>query len=167
VPGPVLLGAVVGAHGIKGEVRVKTFTLAPENLGAYGPLTTDDGRKLSVTALRSTKPGEAIVRFEGVPDRNAAEALKGKQLSVPRDALPAPEADEFYHADLIGLEVQDTQHTALGTVRAVHNFGAGDVLEIETPAGTTELFPFNSDVVLNVELPVRIVVEPPRYDEGT
>ena len=93
--GRVLLGAVIAAHGTKGEVRVKTFTLAPDALGAYGPLTTDDGRALSIATLRTGKPGEAIVRFDGVADRNAAEALRGRQLSVPRTALPAPDADEF------------------------------------------------------------------------
>jgi 16S rRNA processing protein RimM len=159
----VLLGAVIGAHGIKGEVRVKTFTLSPDTLGAYGPLTTDDGRRLQVGALRAGKPGEAVVRFEGVADRNAAEALKGRQLFVPRDALPAPEADEFYHADLVGLAVEDSSNTALGRVRALHNFGAGDVMEIETPSGATEFIPFN--VVLKVELPTRIVIEPPSYGE--
>ncbi len=160
----VLLGAVIGAHGIKGEVRVKTFTLAPDALGAYGPLTTDDGRSLSVNALRTSKPGEAVVRFDGVADRNAAEALKGRQLFVPRDALPAPEADEFYHADLIGLAVEDPSNIALGRVRALHNFGAGDVMEIETPTGATEFVPFNASVVLKVELPTRIVIEPPNYE---
>ena len=158
----VRLGAVIGAHGIKGEVRVKTFTLSPDTLGAYGPLTTDDGRRLQVSALRAGKPGEAVVRFEGVADRNGAEALKGRQLFVPRDALPPPEADEFYHADLIGLAVEDTSNTALGRVRALHNFGAGDVMEIETRSGATEFVPFN--VVLKVELPTRIVIEPPSYE---
>ena len=155
---------MIGAHGIKGEVRVKTFTLTPDALGAYGPLTTDDGRRLLIGALRAGKPGEAVVRFDGVADRNAAEALKGRQLFVPREALPAPEEDEFYHADLVGLAVEDTSNTALGRVRALHNFGAGDVMEIETPSGATEFVPFS--VVLKVELPTRIVIEPPNYEEG-
>jgi 16S rRNA processing protein RimM len=159
------LGAVIGAHGTKGEVRVKTFTLAPDTLGAYGPLTTDDGRRLSVVHLRTGKPGEAIVRFDEIADRNAAEALKGRQLSVSRSALPAPDTDEFYHADLIGLQVEDREHVSLGRVRALHNFGAGDVMEIETANGATEFIPFNAAVVLKVELPTRIVIEPPQYEE--
>jgi 16S rRNA processing protein RimM len=162
----VLLGAIIGAHGIKGEVRVKTFTADPDTLGAYGPLTTDDGRCLSIGALRAGKPGEAVVRFDGVADRNQAEALKGRQLFVPREALPAPEEGEFYHADLIGLAVEDSSNTVLGRVRALHNFGAGDVMEIETPNGATEFIPFNASVVRKVELPTRIVIEPPSYDSG-
>ena len=160
----VLLGAVIGAHGIKGEVRVKTFTADPDTLGAYGPLTTDDGRHLRVIALHAGKPGEAVVRFDGVADRNGAEALKGRQLFVPRDALPDPEADEFYHADLVGLAVEDSSNAPLGRVRALHNFGAGDVMEVETPNGATEFIPFNASVVKKVELPTRIVIEPPGYE---
>jgi 16S rRNA processing protein RimM len=162
----VLLGAVIGAHGITGEVRVKTFTADPDALGAYGPLTTNDGRRLAVVALRTSKPGEVVVRFDNVADRDAAEALKGRELFVPRDALPKPEADEFYHADLIGLAVEDLSNTALGRVRAMHNFGAGDMMEIETPSGETEFVPFNASVVKKVELPTRIVIEPPSYESS-
>ena len=163
--GRVLLGAVIAAHGTKGEVRVKTFTLAPDALGAYGPLTTDDGRALSIATMRTGRPGEAIVRFDGIADRNAAEALRGRQLSVPRTALPAPDADEFYHADLVGLAVEDGSNVSLGRVRALHNFGAGDVMEIETPTGATEFIPFTSAVVRKVELPTRIVIDLPRHEE--
>jgi len=162
----VLLGAVIGAHGLKGEVRVKTFTSDPDALGAYGPLTTNDGRRLAVVTLRAGKPGEAVVRFDSVADRDAAEALKGRELFVPRDALPKPAADEFYHAALIGLAVEDSSSTALGRVRAMHNFGAGDMMEIETPSGETEFVPFNTIVVKRVELPTRIVIEPPSYEPG-
>ena len=84
---------------------------------------------------------------------------------ILRTALPAPEADEFYHADLVGLEVEDASSVSLGRIRALHNFGAGDVMEVETPAGATEFIPFNSAVVLKVELPTRIVIAPPRYEE--
>src|SRR5262245_41140030 len=164
--GRVLLGAVIAAHGTKGEVRVKTFTLTPENVRAYGPLMTDDGRSLTIASLRATKPGEAVVHFDGISDRNAAEALRGAQLSVAREALPAPEADEFYHADLIGLPVEDVAHAALGTVRAIHNFGAGDVMEIQTPTGATEFVPFTDDIVVKVELPTRIVIAPPRNEDS-
>jgi 16S rRNA processing protein RimM len=158
------LGAVIAAHGTKGEVRVKAFTSNPENLGAYGPLTLDDGRRLCVTALRIAKPGEIIVRFDGVSDRNAAEALTGSRLCVSREALPDPEADEFYHADLVGLAVEDQAHLPLGKVRAIHNFGAGDIMEIETTGGETEFVPFTDKVIVKVELPSRIVIVRPRYE---
>ena len=164
--GRVLLGAVIAAHGTKGEVRVKPFTLAPDALGAYGPLQTDDGRTLSVESLRSGRPGEVIVRFENVRDRDEADALRGRQLSVPRSALPAPDEDEVYHADLIGLQVEDEASLPLGRIRALHNFGAGDVMEIETPSGATEFIPFNSAIVRKIELPTRVVIDPPRYEEG-
>jgi 16S rRNA processing protein RimM len=126
----------------------------------------DDGRRLAVVALRAGKPGEVVVRFDSVADRDAAEALKGRELFVSREALPAPDADEFYHTDLIGLAVQDSSSTALGRVRAMHNFGAGDMMEIETPSGDTEFIPFNASVVKKVELPTRIVIEPPSYDSA-
>jgi 16S rRNA processing protein RimM len=160
------LGAVIAAHGTKGEVRIKAFTLNPESVGAYGPLMTDEGRSLTIASSRATKPGEAVVRFDGISDRTAAEALKGAQLSIAREALPAPAADEFYHADLIGLQVEDISRSAVGTVRAVHNFGAGDVMEIETSSGTTEFLPFTEEVVVKVELPARIVITPRRSEES-
>ncbi len=140
--GRVLLGAVIGAHGIKGEVKVKTFTAAPDALAAYGALHTDDGRTLSITAFRTGKAGRGDVRFEGIADRNAAEALKGTELSVSRTALPAPDEDEFYHADLIGLEVARSRRPCCwARYAALHNFGAGDVMEIETPDGRHRIHP--------------------------
>jgi len=157
---------ITGAHGIKGEVKVKTFTQSPEGLGAYGPLLTEDGRRFQIAALRPGKGEEAIVRFAGVSDRNAAETLKGEHLYVPRAALPPPEPGEFYHADLIGLRAEDASGNALGTVRAVHNFGAGDVIEIEFPDRKTEFIPFTDDSVPVVDTANgRIVIVPPRYAE--
>ena len=164
-PARVVLGIVTGAHGIMGEVKVKTFTAAPDGLGAYGALSTDAGRTLRVTHLRSTKPGEAVVRFEDVSGRNEAEALKGAQLYVPRSALPLPEPGEFYLADLVGLRAEDDTGVALGAVKAVHNFGAGDVLEIAMANGASEFVPFAEDVTVDIG-GGRIVVPMPRYDEG-
>jgi 16S rRNA processing protein RimM len=125
----VLLAAVMGAQGLKGEVKVKLFTGAPDALPRYGVLHTRDGRKLKITAFRPAKEGEAVIAFEGIGDRNQAEALKGTELFVDRAALPQPEEEEFYHADLIGLEVRDSEGRVLGKVIALHNFGASDVLE--------------------------------------
>jgi len=162
----VLVGAVAGAHGIKGEVRVKTFTVDPASLGAYGPLATENGSRLQIAALRPGRNGESIVRFDGVSDRNAAEALRGAQLYVSRAALPEPEAGEFYYADLIGLRAEDAKGAVLGTVRALHNFGAGDVIEIEFTGGETEFIPFTDANVPLVDLVAgRIVIVPPQYDE--
>jgi 16S rRNA processing protein RimM len=157
---------VVSAHGIKGEVKVKTFTERPDRLAAYGPVLTEDGRRFEIAALRATKADEAVVRFADVADRNAAESLKGQRLYVPRAALPELEAGAFYLADLIGLKAEDTSGNALGTVSAVHNFGAGDILEIEFLDGETEFIAFTDANVPAVDVGSgRIVVELPRYAE--
>jgi 16S rRNA processing protein RimM len=148
----VLLGAVVAAHGIKGEVRVKTFTLAPESLGAYGPLTTGSGRTLSIASIRPMKQSEMIVAFAGVADRNQAESLKGEGLYVARAQLPELEAGEFYQADLIGLKVEDSGGKDIGVVRAIHNFGAGDLIEIERVGGESEFIPLSDESVTRVDI---------------
>jgi 16S rRNA processing protein RimM len=165
--GPRLLLARIGAaHGVRGEVRVKAFTGDPLALGAYGPLLTEDGRTLTVERLRPDKT-LVVVKFRGVDDRNAAESLRGLRLFVDRAALPAPEdEDEFYHADLIGLEAVAADGAPLGTVVAVHDFGAGDILDIAPPAsadrGRSLLVPFTRACVPEIDLAAgRIVVAPP------
>lgn len=162
MPEKVLLAAVIGAHGLKGEVRVKAFTEDPSSLGSYGMLVTDAGRELRVDQVSSGKPGEAIVWFGGVRDRNAAEALKGEQLFVRREALPDPEPGEFYHADLVGLPAEDETGAPVGTVKAMHNFGAGDLIELEHTDGRTSFLLFSDATVPIVELGKRIVVRPPK-----
>ena len=162
----VLLGAVSAAHGISGEVKVKTFTASPESLGAYGPVATEKGRALAILTLRAVKGDEAIVRFEGVNDRNAAEALKGERLYIPRSALPDPEKGEFYQTDLIGLRVENRAGQHLGAVAGVHNFGAGDVIEIACAGGEREFVPFTDDFVPVVDIEQgRIVAELPHYED--
>jgi 16S rRNA processing protein RimM len=162
----VLLGAVIGAQGLKGEVKVKTFTQSPGKLGAYGPLHTKNGKSFRVTSVREAKDG-AVVTLEGVADRNAAEALKGAELFVPRSALPKEEAGEFYHADLIGLRAEDTEGRAIGTVRAVHNFGAGDVLEIVRDDGDEVFLPFTREVAQEIDIEGgRIVIAAPEEIEA-
>ena len=116
MPSDVLLAAVMGAQGLKGEVKAKLFTAAPDALPRYGVLHTKDGRKFKITAFRPTKEGEAVIAFEGIADRNQAEALKGSELFVERAALPEAGEDEFYHADLIGLEVRDSEGRVLGKI---------------------------------------------------
>lgn len=127
---PVTLAAIAGAHGVTGDVRLKLFG---EGFASLTPHKSFNGGALSLKALRDDGKGGAIARFAEVPDRVAAEALRGTTLTVPRAALPALGEDEYYHADLIGLSAVSDGGQALGTVVAVENFGAGDVLEIEKP----------------------------------
>lgn len=144
---PVQLAIVGTAHGIRGEVRVKPFTEDPLALADYGPLYTHDGRPLTIAAIRPAK-GVVIVRFDGIADRNAAETLAGEALFVDRSALPAElEEEEFYHADLVGLRVLDEADAEHGTVVAIHNFGAGDILEIRPASGPTRMIPFTRAAV--------------------
>ena len=160
-PDWVLLGRIGAAHGIAGAVRVKPFTARPESLGDYGALQTADGRTLHIRALR---PAGAmlVVQFEGIDDRNAAEALNGLDLYVPRDRLPAAGADEYYHADLIGLDAVTIAGERIGTVAAVPNYGAGDLIEIARDSGTTVLVPFTRAVVPEIDLEGRrLVIDPP------
>ncbi len=131
----VTLATIGAPHGVKGEVRVKSFTAEPMALGGYGPLFSKDGRKLEVERLRPAKGDMLVAKFLGIEDRDAAEALKGLAIGVDRAALPAPEPDEFYHADLIGLAAFDAAGAPLGTVVAVDNYGAGDILEIAPASG--------------------------------
>jgi 16S rRNA processing protein RimM len=132
-----MLAAVIGAHGIAGEVRLKVFA---DDLATYKSF---NGGALTLKSLRDGSNG-AIARFAEVPDRNAAEALRGTALTVPRSALPALEEGEYYHVDLIGLPAVDEQGAALGQVIAVDDYGAGDVIEIETPEGKRFMVPMNA-----------------------
>jgi 16S rRNA processing protein RimM len=140
----VILAAVAGAHGVGGEVRLKLFAEGLESLKRQQRLFAGD-RPLT---LRSIRPGSAgaIARFAEIADRGAAEALRGALLSVPRAALPALAEGEYYHADMIGLACVDAGGATLGTVVAVENFGAGDLLEIERPGGKRALIPFKPGV---------------------
>jgi 16S rRNA processing protein RimM len=162
----VLLGVVIGAQGLKGEVKVKTFTETPETLAAYGPLHTKDGREMRVTFLRAIKDG-AVAQLHGVNDRSSAEALKGTELFVSRDALPDADAGEFYHTDLVGLRAEDTEGRAIGSVRAVHNFGAGTVIEIVRENGDEVFLSFTREVAREIDLKGgRIVIAEPQDIEA-
>jgi 16S rRNA processing protein RimM len=148
---PVQMAVIGAAHGIKGELRVKTFTGDPLALGDYGTLYAKDGRAFEIVNLRPQ--GEVVVvRFKGVSDRNAAEALTGTELFVDRSALPDDaEEDEFYHADLIGLAVRDETGANLGTVRTVQNYGGGDILVVAGLGGEA-LVPFTRAAVPHVDI---------------
>lgn len=159
----VCVAAITGSFGVRGEARVKSFCAEPSALGDYGPLSDDKGtREFAVTITRPVKGGFAV-RLSGVKTKEEADALKGTRLYAPREALPALPDDEFYHADLIGLPVFDTGGTQLGRVKAVHDHGAGDLLEIHGPGlKSTVLLPFTREVVPTVDLEAgRIVADPP------
>ena len=166
-PNRVLLGRIAGAHGIRGEVLIKTFTHVPEAIGAYGPLGDKRGaRTFEIQSVRAMAKG-VVARLQGVGDRNAAEALKGVELYVERERLPPAADGEFYHADLIGLAAVDGERKPLGEIVAVHNFGAGDLIEVRlTGSGKTELVPFTDAAVPEVDISARrAVVVLPRTDE--
>ncbi len=166
-PATSFSAAVIGAQGLKGEVRVKTFTEHPEALAQYRGLHTSDGRQFTVTGARATKPDEAVLTLAEVTDRTHAESLKGTELYVARQALPATGEDEFYHADLIGLRAEDVEDRVLGVVKAIHNYGASDVIEIEQPGGDSLLLAFTKETVPHIEIDKgRIVIAVPRDDEA-
>ena len=159
----ICVGQFGAPHGVRGEVRLRSFTADPDAIAAYGPLETEDGHVVQIEALRRAKD-HFVARLAGVGDRNAAERLTNVKLYVLRERLPAPDhADEFYHADLIGLIVVDRDGGKLGTVVAVHNFGAGDLIEVRPANGhVTQMLPFNETTVPVVDLAAgRLIVEPP------
>jgi 16S rRNA processing protein RimM len=158
----ICLGIITGAHGIKGWVRVKSFTAAPEAIADYGPLSDESGARSFAMELVGAQKGVLLARIKGIEDRNAAEGLKGLRLYVRRADLPPPEADEFYEADLIGVAALLEDGTVFGTIRAVNDFGAGASLEIEDPAGKMVLVPFTNAAVPVVDIAQkRVVVVPP------
>ncbi|MES2844321.1 MAG: ribosome maturation factor RimM [Pseudomonadota bacterium] len=160
----VCVGAIAGSFGVQGEVRLKSFCSDPEAITTYGPLFTEDGsRSFTVKLTRASVSGGLGVRLSGVATKEQADALKGVSLYVDRSKLPTLPDDEFYHADLIGLEVRDTGGVLLGTVAAVHNHGAGDLLEINGPGRKASLLlPFTLAVVPTVDLAAgRIVADLP------
>lgn len=149
---PIQMAVIGAAHGIKGEVRVKAFTGDPLALGDYGPLYAAGGRAFEVVDIRRANT-VVVVRFKGVSDRSAAEALAGTELFIDRSALPDEEDDdEFYHADLIGLAVKDDAGATIGKVNAIHNFGADDILEVTLAGRKTVLVPFSRTAVPEVSV---------------
>jgi 16S rRNA processing protein RimM len=163
LPGDLVLLGVFGApHGVRGEIRLKSYTADPVAIASYGPLAAEDGRTFE---LKSVRPQNdvLIVRVKGLASRDAAQALTGVRLYAPRERLGDAEEDEFFHADLVGLRAEKPDGEALGTIVALHNFGAGDVVEIRPPGPSQSfLLPFTREVVPLIDIAGgRMVVVPP------
>jgi 16S rRNA processing protein RimM len=158
----VCVGVVTGAHGVRGAVRVKSFTAEPTDVARYGPLEDESGERRFKLRLVGSAKGVVIGKLAGIDDRDQAEALRGLRLYLSRAALPPPAEDEYYHADLIGLEAVLADGTPFGRVRAVHDFGAGDTLDIDRPQGPPVMVPFTRAVVPVVDIDGgRLVLDPP------
>lgn len=153
---PVTLAAVTGAHGITGEVRLKLFGEGVESLKAFRAFNAG---ALTLKKIRADNKGGAVARFAEVTDRNEAEALRGTVLTVPRDEMPALDDGEYYHADLLGLSVQTRDGTAIGTVVAVENFGATDIIEVERPGGKRFMVPMTAEAIPSWDAE-RLVIDP-------
>ena len=155
----ILIGVIGAAQGVKGEVRVQSYTARPTAIGDYGPLAARDGRSFDVLSVRPLRREMVAMRLRGITDRTSAEALNGVELYVDRSGLPPPEAGEFYLADLLGLEAVTADGAALGRVRAVDNHGGGDILAIDAADGREILVPFTKVFVPAVDLGAgRVVV---------
>lgn len=159
----ICVGAIAGAFGVSGEVRLKSFCSEPTDIATYGPLTTEDGSRTFHITLTRPVAGGLGCRIKGVATKEEADALRGTSLFVPRDRLPGLPDDEFYHADLIGLSAYDPGGELIGKVSAIYNHGAGDILEISTTRHKSALLlPFTLAIVPNVDLKAgRIVVNLP------
>ncbi len=164
---PICVARIGAAHGVRGAVKLWTFTEDPLAVQHYGPLVTKDGaRRFEVTSAREAQ-GHLVATLKGIATREEAERLNGIELYVGRDQLPATGEDEYYHADLIGLAAVNAAGEPLGRVIAIHNFGAGDIIEIVPPHGATMLLPFTNAVVPSVDLAGgRVVVELPAEIDG-
>lgn len=163
----ICVGAIAGAFGVSGEVRLKSFCSEPSDIASYGPLFSQDGKRQFKVTLTRPVAGGLGARLAGISTKEEADALRGTSLFVPRDRLPKLPDDEFYHADLIGLQAFDTGGDLLGTVSAVYNHGAGDILEISpTRHKSALLLPFTMAIVPNVDLKAsKIVVNLPEETE--
>ncbi len=167
--GLIALGEITGAHGVRGQVKIRSFTAEPSSIAAYGPVQDGRGRQFTIT-VTGQRGGSVVATLDGVTDRDGAAALQGERLYVARVALPTPMAeDEFYHADLVGLRVEAPDGTVFGEIVAIHDFGAGDVLEIGPPPegggparkSGSVLVPFTRQAVPGVEIGRgRVVIDP-------
>jgi 16S rRNA processing protein RimM len=167
VTAPICVARIGAAHGVRGAVKLWTFTEDPFAVRDYGPLLTKDGaRQFEIAQVRAAKD-HLVATLKGIATREDAERLNGIELYVARDKLPATDEGEYYHADLIGLAAVNAADEPLGRVLAIHNFGAGDIIEIAPPHGPTLLLPFTNAVVPTVDLAAgRVVIELPQEIQG-
>jgi 16S rRNA processing protein RimM len=159
----VCVAAVATAHGVRGGLKLRCFTEAPESVAAYGPVFDEAGLELFALRVTGLVPGGVTAEAAGITTREAAEALRGLRLYVPRERLPAvDDPDEFYHEDLIGLAAMGPDDRLYGRVKAVHDFGAGDVLEVVDEAGRSLMYPFTRETVPEVDVAAgRLLLNPP------
>ena len=164
---PICVARIGAPHGVRGAVKLWTFTEDPLAVRDYGPLMSKDGaRQFEVAHVREAKD-HLVATFKGVATREDAERLNGIELYIPREKLPETDDDEYYHADLIGLAAVNATNEPIGRVLAIHNFGAGDIIEIAPPHGPTMLLPFTNAVVPTVDLAAgRVVIELPEEIDG-
>src|SRR4030088_1311694 len=164
---PICVARIGAPHGVRGAVKLWTFTEDPLAVKRYGPLATKDGgRSFEVTHTREAK-GHLVATLKGIATREDAERLNGIELYIAREKLPATDEDEYYHADLIGLAAVNAANEPIGRVIAIHNFGAGDIIEIAPPGGATMLLSFTNAVVPSVDLDAgRVVIELPDAIDG-
>ena len=171
--GRVAIGAVTGAHGVKGQFKVKPFTESPRDIASYGPVQAGD-RSLTLSVRGVTSNGLVIAAAAEITDRDSAAALRGTRLEVDRSALPEAGTDEIYHTDLIGMSVETIDGEQLGRIVALHDFGAGEIAEVRPPRGPTVMLPFDAAFVPELDLEARRVVvappegllDPPDQDRG-
>ncbi len=165
----VCVGAISGAFGVRGEAKLKCFTAEPKAVASYGPLQSEDGQRVFDIKITRTIKGGLAARLSGVETREEVEALKGTRLYVDRSVLPPTDEDEFYYADLIGLVVEDQNGEKLGKIKAVHEYGAGDVIEYQPVGGGESLMlSFTREIVPKVDVAGgKIIVVPPEDDTDT
>ena len=161
-PKRICVGVISGSHGLKGYVKIKSFMVNPGDLAGCGPLTDKNGTKSFVIDLISINQRGLVAKLSGIADREASEAVKGMELYLSRDLLPHLEEDEFYYADLVGLEVKNTNGEMIGNVKMVDNYGAGDIIEVDLLNGGTEMYKISPEVVPEIDLKDGyIIVDPP------
>ena len=163
----LLMGAITGAHGIRGELKVRSFTADPLAITDYTPLYSADGKQTYAIEFTGGTVQSLIARLPGITDRNAAEAMRGTELYALRDKLPEAQEEEYYHEDLTGLAVRKPEGASIGSVIAVHNYGAGDLLEIRFASGSSELFAFTRSTFPTIDLREgSLTFIPPEVVEG-